>query len=99
MGTPAGQEVRPSTEGVWAAEQGLEPQLPDPESGVLPLDDSAVASVLVKDYRKVCRFMLTGASRSPGCRGNEGPPMAPPLRQGDGMFPPLSQWGRARAGA
>ncbi len=24
----------------WAGVQGLEPQLPDPESGVLPLDDT-----------------------------------------------------------
>jgi hypothetical protein len=27
---------------ILAGEQGFEPQLPDPESGVLPLDDSPV---------------------------------------------------------
>ncbi len=27
-----------------AGEQGFEPQLPDPESGVLPLDDSPIAA-------------------------------------------------------
>ena len=57
MSSGTGREARTSTEGIWAAEQGLEPQLPDPESGVLPLDDSAMASALVRttvEYAASC---------------------------------------------
>lgn len=36
-----GREVKPLAPFLSVAgEQGFEPQLPDPESGVLPLDDS-----------------------------------------------------------
>lgn len=80
------QEGRTSAEGVWAAEQGLEPQLPDPESGVLPLDDSAMASALARTtvkYAASCsRAQAAIQCRelaplwSPHCAGGHGFPRA-----------------------
>ena len=78
MSSRTGQEGRPSTEGVWAAEQGLEPQLPDPESGVLPLDDSAMASVLV---RTTIKYAASYSRAQVTARAS--PPMVPPLQRGD----------------
>ena len=56
--------------GLGAAGQGFEPQLPDPESGVLPLDDPAtVRRPIVADRfvrRRACR-PARGSSR-PRCR-------------------------------
>jgi hypothetical protein len=37
-----------------AGEQGFEPQLPDPESGVLPLDDSPMRSIESSMPQKSC---------------------------------------------
>ena len=40
-----GEDIRLSMENIGTREQGLEPRLPDSESGVLPLDDSRILSV------------------------------------------------------
>ena len=38
------------TEFAWAAGLGFEPRLPDPESGVLPLDDPAIDMYILAGY-------------------------------------------------
>lgn len=53
-----------------AARQGFEPQLPDPESGVLPLDDRATPS---RD--SVLEYNISGRrlkSRAPSAQGGRG---------------------------
>ena len=63
-------------EGEWAAEQGLEPQLPDPESGVLPLDDSAMASTLV--IRTTLKYAASYSRAQAASQGNyQGCPRSP----------------------
>ena len=51
-----------------AGEQGFEPQLPDPESGVLPLDDSPMRVAEFSMRRKSCSTLsshaLAGAATS-----------------------------------
>ncbi len=44
-----------------AGEQGFEPQLPDPESGVLPLDDSPMRAVEFSMRRKSCSTVCSHA--------------------------------------
>ena len=94
MGRRTGREIRPSAEGVWAAEQGLEPQLPDPESGVLPLDDSAVA-------RTTTHYAALGSRAQAASQGGPHPP-APSPSQSDreGVWIPAfaGMTGRGRDG-
>lgn len=46
---PGGYHRRAEAHHIVAGEQGFEPQLPDPESGVLPLDDSP-SSTTAREY-------------------------------------------------
>lgn len=41
-----GRKLRVKLEHLWAGAQGFEPQLTDPESAVLPLDDAPIAHLL-----------------------------------------------------
>ena len=50
-----------------AGEQGFEPQLPDPESGVLPLDDSPMHGAESSMRRKSCSTLSSHALAAVAC--------------------------------